>query len=487
MGRTRSKGRRDSVAAAGADGDGRNLLRELPSISRLLVVDAVRELSATYGEGLVKLQLRRLVEQWRAEVLAGSRRKIPGDDAVLEVLRDRLARFHSEGRRAINATGILLHTGLGRSVLVHDAAAALAHHDRYAVVQVSLDTGGRSKRDEKVSEMLMELTGAEATAIVNNNAAATMIALNTVAEGKEVLVSRGQLVEIGGSFRMPDVMAASGCILREVGTTNRTHPADYERAIGPNTAAICHVHTSNYRIRGFSGMPDIAELVEIGKAHNIPVIDDLGSGALVPLSRYGIAAEPLIADSLKAGADLVTCSGDKLIGGPQSGLVLGRQQWIAKLRKNPYARMFRVCKFTYAAMEHTLAHYLNETFEQEIPFYRQLSTSMPKLYERAGRVKQALSSLTGYTCEVREEVAYVGSGSIPDEGLKSYAVRVRPQAEAGRAARLEELAYALRHAVPSVFARIADDSLLLDMRSLLSEEEADELAELVLATAAQVK
>jgi len=278
-------------------------------------------------------------------------RHAPCGEEIAAELEHRLVRLcQPQGRRAINASGILLHTGLGRAPLADDAAAALAGTTRYSVLQASLESGDRSLREEKIQRLLIELTGCEAATVVNNNAAATMLILHTLAAGREVIISRGQLIEIGGSFRMPDVMSRSGAILREVGTTNRTHVRDYEEAINERTAAIMHVHTSNYRVRGFAGAPDIGELVELGRRRDVAVIDDLGSGAIVPLAEFGIGNEPLVKDSIAAGADVVCFSGDKLICGPQAGIICGKKPIIERIRRSAFARMFRVCKLTLAGL-----------------------------------------------------------------------------------------------------------------------------------------
>jgi L-seryl-tRNA(Ser) seleniumtransferase len=369
------------------------------------------------------------------------------------------------GRRAINASGILLHTGLGRAPLCDDAAEALAGASRYSILQAGLERGDRSLREEKLQRMLIALVGCEAATVVNNNAAATMLILHTLAAGRQVIISRGQLIEIGGSFRMTEVMAQSGAILREVGTTNRTHLHDYESAIGPNTGAIIHVHTSNYRIRGFAGTPDIRELVALGRKHGIPVIDDLGSGALVPLRQWGISDEPLVADSLAAGADVVCFSGDKLICGPQSGIICGNRSIIERIRANPYARMFRVCKLTLAALESTLVHFVNRTHTQAIPFYRMLSRPLEQLRSDAARLAPMLGDLPDLSIMVEDDISYIGSGSIPDEGIPTCTVRITHRTlEAG------ELARRLRQGIPSVFGRLADRALVLDMRTLFEGE-----------------
>ena len=319
--------------------------------------------------------------------------------------------------------------------------------------------------------MLIELTGCEAATVVNNNAAATMLVLNTLCEGKEAIISRGQLIEIGGEFRMPDVMARSSAIMREVGTTNRTHLRDYERAIGPNTGALMHVHTSNYRVRGFSGVPDIRELCGLGHRHDLPVIDDLGSGALIRLSRFGMADEPLVSVSIAEGADVVCFSGDKLICGPQAGILCGKKEIIERIRKNPFARMFRVCKLTIAALEATLTHFVNETYSTALPFYRMLSAPDEVLDRRAQTLAAGISGIPGIRVEVVKDVAFIGSGSMPDEGLSSQAVRIRFDEAMTARMSVDAIAEKLRTGRPSIFCRVQDDALCFDMRTLFEGEE----------------
>jgi len=301
------------------------------------------------------------------------------------------------------------------------------------------------------------------------DAAATMLVLHTLAAGREVIISRGQLVEIGGSFRMPDVMAMSSAVMREVGTTNRTHLRDYENAIGERTGALLHVHTSNYRVRGFASTPGIRELAELGRSRGLPVIDDIGSGALVALDDFGMTNEPLVADSLSAGADVACFSGDKLIGGPQSGILVGRREIVDRLRKSPFARMFRVCKLTLAALEATLVHFVNGDYAEALPFYRMLGRPLGELGEQAESFLGRISGLPGVEAEADDDVAYIGSGSIPDEGIPSRVVRLRASPPP------DELVRRLRVASPPIFARIQDDAVVFDMRTL-SREEADEVS-----------
>jgi len=443
-----------------------NPLRSLPSVSDFLAAPAGQTLCREFGEGLAKFEFRALLDGVRECFRRGRLDRVPGLAGLCEELRARLLRLTSPtARQAINATGVLLHTGLGRAPLCAEALTALTAAGRYTVLQSSLDTGKRSLREETVERMLQVLTGCEAATVVNNNAAATMLILNTLAAGKEVIVSRGQLIEIGGAYRMMDVMAMSGCRLREVGCTNRTHLRDYENALSGETGALIHVHTSNYRIRGFSSMPAVHELITLGNQHGLPVIDDLGSGALVSLQPWGLPDEPLVAESIRAGAVAACFSGDKLICGPQAGILVGRKEIIARVRKNPFARMFRVCKLTLAALEATLQHFINGTYREALPFYRLLDRPLSELTAQAETVAAALVSRSRLQVTICDDSAYVGSGSIPDQVIASKSVCLTP-----KDGDPEALAHRLRLAVPPVFGRIQDDRLVLDMRTVDRDE-----------------
>jgi len=445
------------------------LLRQLPAVAEFLSVAPGAALTEEFGAGLAKLELRALLDELRAEIRAGRRAEVPEPAELVAELHRRLTRLaRPEGRRAINATGIILHTGLGRAPLCAGALAALAGMGRASVLQADLQSGERSLREAKIERLLAALTGCEAATVVNNNAAATMLVLNTLCAGREVIVSRGQLIEIGGAFRLPDVMARSGAIMREVGTTNRTHLRDYEAALGPDTAALLHVHESNYRVHGFSGTPTVRELGALGRARGVPVIDDLGSGALVSLKEFGLADEPLVAESLAAGAEVACFSGDKLIDGPQAGIICGKREAITRMRKNPFARMFRVCRLTLAALEATLVHFVNGDWREALPLYRTLGRDLAELRAQAERLVAALSGLPGVELTLVEETSYVGSGSLPDQGLPSIALRVGASAvSAGK------LALRLRQGAPSVFGRVKDDHLLLDLRTVNPDEIED--------------
>ncbi|HCE45877.1 MAG TPA: L-seryl-tRNA(Sec) selenium transferase [Lentisphaeria bacterium] len=442
------------------------LLKSLPQLGVLLEKPEIATVKSKFGAGMTKLFLREAISEARDKILKGKLDTPPSDRQLIGEAVKKLTRTSSpEGRRAINATGILLHTGLGRAPFCDEAIAQMKVFSGYSILQTDLGSGKRSLREEKIEKMLVELTGCEAATVVNNNAAATMLILNTLSEYKETIVSRGQLIEIGGEFRMPDVMQKSRAILREVGTTNRTHLKDYEAAINQNTGAVIHVHTSNYRVRGFTGTPKISELRKLLNRHpGVPLIDDLGSGALVSLSQFGLPDEPLVTDSLAAGADVVCFSGDKLICGPQSGIICGKKEIVDRIRKNPYARMFRICKMTVAAIESTLIHFVNGTYKEKLPLYRMLSEDMKSLDKRAGKLVAQLSRNKKIKASAEDDSAYIGSGAIPDEGIPSRVVKV------GGNFSPDEISEKLRGNMPSIFCRINDDSLVFDMRSLMPDD-----------------
>ena len=365
----------------------------------------------------------------------------------------------------VNATGVVLHTNLGRAILPESAIEAMAQAARSAVnLEFDLEGGGRGDRDALVESELCALTGAEASTVVNNNAAAVLLALTAIAEGREVIVSRGELIEIGGSFRLPDVMARSGARLREVGTTNRTHPADYENAIGAETALLLKVHPSNYRVVGFTSEVTLEELVKIGRARGVPVMEDLGAGALVDMSAYGLPHEPVVADRIGAGADLVSFSGDKLLGGPQAGIIVGRRELIAKLKANALKRALRCDKLTLAALSATLRLYLRSgSLAVELPTLRFLTRSVHEMKQIAPRARDILSDHLGadFRCEIIESTSQIGSGALPTEELPTIAIRVtHPQISAN------SIADIFRRARPPIIGRVTDDGFQLDLRTI---------------------
>jgi len=449
----------------------KELLRKIPSISKFIESAQGKKLCLKYGDGFTKYTARKQLDKLRRGILDGKFQEVPSlKELSVNVEKEVLRMTTPEGRKAVNATGILLHTALGRAPYADNARDALSIFNGYSVLQVGLDDGKRCKRDRNIEEMLCELTGCEAATVVNNNAEATMLVLNTLSKGKEAVISRGQLVEIGGSFRIPDVMKQSGAKMHEIGTTNRTHLKDYKSAVNAKTGAIVHVHTSNYRVRGFSGTPDIKEICELRKKEfpDIPVVDDVGSGALVPLSEFGLSDEPLVKDSIQAGTDIVCFSGDKLISGAQCGIICGKKEVVEKIRKNAFARMFRLDKMSLSVLEATLIHFLNGTYIKEIPFYRMLKESQTTLEKKAKKIQRSLKIVSGISTEVIDGASYVGSGSIPDEGIPDKILKISFNDES---AKLEVASCDLRNNIPSIFARISDNSLQFSMRTLLEGDD----------------
>ena len=423
-------------------------LRDLPSVDELA---ADERLASAAPRPLVVAAVRSALERAREEIRAGADPGDLADRVESELAAARGARL----RRVINATGVIVHTNLGRAPLARDALERVASVAAgYSNLEYDFDDGARGSRQDHVAPILRRLTGAEAALVVNNNAGAVLLALATLAEDREVVVSRGELIEIGDGFRIPDVLARSGARLREVGTTNRTRAADYDRAIGPETAVLLRVHQSNFRVVGFTEQPRLEELVRLGRAHGIPVVDDLGSGVLVELE-----GEPSARDALNAGADLVCFSGDKLLGGPQAGIIVGRADLVEKLRRHPLQRALRADKLTLAALEGTLALYLDpERAAREIPVLRMLGEPLEAVRGRADRLADLADG------EVEPTVGRVGGGALPLAELPSFACAVE-----------EELAMPLREGGPPLVGILRDGRLLLDCRTL-TDDEADEVA-----------
>lgn len=419
-----------------------------------------------------KTAVREVLDESREAILAGrlTVKKELSLDNLHNIFQDRFkARTTFNFRGVINATGVVIHTNLGRSVLPDGAMAMIERvGSGYSNLEFDLETGKRGSRYSLVEDILCELTGAEAGLVVNNNAAAVLLALDTLAKGREVIVSRGQLVEIGGSFRIPDVMARSGARMVEVGATNRTHLRDYEAAITAETAMLLKVHTSNYRMIGFSSEVDLAEMVELAGDHDLPVMEDLGSGSLVDLSRFGLLKEPTVSEVIKAGADVVTFSGDKLLGGPQAGIILGRRKIIEKIKKNPMNRALRIDKFTLAGLEAVLRLYYDEEVAlAAIPTLAMLTMPVKKIASRAQRVSRRIKKSLAGKCVVStvKTVSQVGGGAFPEQDLPTVAVALQPEEIS-----VNKLEEQLRKGDDPVVGRIENGLFLLDMRTVADKE-----------------
>jgi len=444
--------------------------KDLPSVDRLLRGDAARALVAEHGHTLVAGEARALLDGLRAQALAGTLERATVQRCGALLAERVAARLAPRMRRVLNLTGTVIHTNLGRALLAEPALQhLLAMMAGPNDLEYDLASGGRGDRDSIVEELLCTLTGAEAATVVNNNAAAVLLTIAALARGQEVIVSRGELVEIGGAFRMPDVMAAAGATLVEVGTTNRTHPHDYERAIGERTALLMKVHTSNYAVQGFTASVDEAEIARIAHAKGLPMATDLGSGALVDLAAHGLPREPLPQEKLAAGCDVVTFSGDKLLGGPQAGLIVGSKAAVGRIRKFPMKRALRMSKLPLAALEATLRLYLRpERLAQDLPTLRLLTRPEPAIRALAQRLLPAVADAVAprFAAEVVALQGQIGSGSLPVERLPSAGLAIAPQQKKGAGRALDELAAALRALPLPVIGRIADDRLLLDLRCL---------------------
>lgn len=452
----------------------KDILRKIPSIEELLNTPELQKLTDQHDRAVVVSVARSIVDNLRTEIstiddTSKAEEMVSLPSIAAEITASVAKKFAPSIRHAINGAGIVLHTGLGRAMLSQAAVDQITDVARgYCTLATDVETGQRGSRDTHVASLLCELTGAEAATIANNNAAATMLILNTLANGKEVIISRGQLVEIGGAFRMPEVMAMSGALMREVGTTNKTHLKDYAAAINENTGAIIKVHQSNYRIVGFTEEPSIAELAALAKEHNIPLIDDLGSGALMDLAAYGVASEPMVQESVSAGADAICFSGDKLIGGPQSGIIVGKAPVIQKIKKNPLARALRVGKLEVAAIEATLKLFLDKNkLHATHPTYRMFYLSVPEIEKRASAVASKLSGLsTKADIDVIDGNSQVGSGSVPAETLPTKLLSIKPTTMSADA-----LARRLRRWKTPIFARIQQNAVLFDFRTIQPDED----------------
>lgn len=466
--------------------DQKESLRQLPSISQLLQADGIDRLQARFGTLKTTEQLRLTLESIREQIFSTSNSisatngngtstlHLSAEEIVAQAEMALEKSFASTLHGVINATGVIIHTNLGRAPLSSAAEEAIRSvSGRYSTLEFDITSGKRGKRDSHIDTLICDVTGAADALVVNNTASAVMMILAAFCQGKEVIISRGQLVEIGGGFRVPDVMAQSGAHLVEVGTTNRTHLRDYENAITENTAAIFIAHHSNFRIVGFTSEPPLSEICDLAHAHNIPVIYDQGSGCMLPTAPFGLIPEPTVPEGIAAGCDLVAFSGDKLLGGPQSGMICGAAAWVGKLKKHPLARALRPDKLCIAALAATLLHYLKDEVEQEIPVWRMISMPLERIETRANRWADTLQAAS---IPAVVEVGYstVGGGSLPGTSMESRVLALSPP-------HVERFSSAIRQAAPHVIGRIHENRLLLDPRTVRPDQDQPLLEALIAA------
>jgi L-seryl-tRNA(Ser) seleniumtransferase len=449
-----------------------NIYQWLPGVDELLLNKRIKEKQSTSRQVILD-GIRSVLGDYRHRLKENPGQYQNKEDLQRDLLNDILMeierREQPKLRQVINATGVVLHTNLGRALLSAKAMKSVEMvAASYSNLELNLDTGQRGSRYAHVEELISRLTGAESCLVVNNNAAAVLLALNTIAKGKETIVSRGELVEIGGSFRIPDVMEQSGSHLIEVGTTNKTYPADYEKRIGPETGLLLKVHTSNYRMIGFTQSTDVKELVDLGRKYHLPVMHDLGSGSLFDLKGIGIGDEPTVQQIVAGGADVVTFSGDKLLGGPQAGIIAGKEQYISLMKKNPLTRALRIDKMTVAALEATLRSYLDiEEASKEIPTLEMLTRPLEILKEQAQELKNLFSrELSSFMdIKVEEGFSQVGGGSLPGIYLPTYLVYLKLKEQ-----KVERFIHALREGEPGVLTYVRDNQVVIDPRTVLPSQ-----------------
>ncbi|WP_353684145.1 L-seryl-tRNA(Sec) selenium transferase [Thermodesulfovibrio sp. 3907-1M] len=442
--------------------DKAKVLREIPSVDRILKNEKIKALLKDYSYSMVRESVRNVIDSLRTKVLKGSFSEI-NEESLIEEIKNSLNKRYSL-QPVINATGVVIHTNLGRAILPQEAIKHVVEiAQSYSNLEYDLEMGKRGKRYAHIIDAVKKIVNVEAAVVVNNNAGAVFLSLNTLAHGKEVVVSRGELVEIGGSFRIPDVMAQSGAILREVGTTNKTRLSDYERAINENTALLLKVHRSNFKITGFTEEVSVKELCELGKQRGIPVMVDLGSGCFIDLKKYGFYGEPSVQEVVDEGADIVTFSGDKLLGGAQAGFIIGRSAIIERISKNPLMRALRVDKLTLSALEATLMLYLDEKEAiEKIPTLRMILEPPEKIKKRAAKILKMFKK-HGIEAMLREDVSMPGGGSLPESGVRTYVVAIKTD-------KPDEFSEKLRQTQPPVIGRIKDDFVIFDARTIQERE-----------------
>ena len=452
--------------------DKKNYYRYIPKVDILMETDKIKKLSEKYSRELVLESVRKITDDLREFINSSNSDddiKYKMDNVIIDVVKD-IDKYTSHNmKKVINATGTILHTNLGRAVISNEAAETVKKLvTSYSNLEYDLEAGNRGSRYSHFEKIITKITGAESAMAVNNNAAAVLLILSTFAKNKEVIVSRGELVEIGGSFRVPDVMVQSGGELIEVGTTNKTHIYDYENAINENTAALLKVHTSNYKIVGFTESVPLNELVELAKKYDLPVIEDIGSGVLVDLSKYGLTYEPTVQESIKSGIDIVCFSGDKLLGGPQAGIIVGKKAMIDKIKKHPLTRALRIDKFTAIALECVFHEYIDEEKAiKNVPVLKMINKSIDDIQVQAQMLFDKLEPIIGHLCEMKIEdcESQIGGGSLPMERLKSKCISIKPNKMTTGA-----LEKSLRFAKTPIVGRIANDKLLLDLRTVFENE-----------------
>ena len=451
------------------------LLRKIPSVEELLSKTEITELLRVHPRSVVLEAIRRGLKTLREEILAKEEsssldERLFSLDRLLPLFQQQISlQVLPRLRRVINATGVVIHTNLGRSPLHPSAVQHIIDVSAtYSNLEFDLEQGERGSRYAHVEEILCKLSGAESAMVVNNNAGAVMLVLNTMAEGREVIVSRGELVEIGGAFRIPDVMRRSGALLKEVGTTNRTHSRDYQDAIGSQTALLLKVHSSNFRMLGFTSDVPLAKLVELARQHDLPVMNDLGSGCLIDLTPYGLEKEPTVKEAIQTGVDVITFSGDKLLGGPQAGIIVGKKTSLDLIKANPLTRALRIDKLTLAALESTLLLYLDEKKAvEELPTLRMLTYDRPSLRKRGARLLKRLRGLLGDSASLvlKEDISRVGGGAYPAQELPTIVLAIKPLH-----ASVNDLEQRLRKGDPPVICRISNDELVFDLRTIFDDD-----------------
>jgi L-seryl-tRNA(Ser) seleniumtransferase len=460
-----------------------DILRKIPSVEIILESAPVKSLMEEYSRSLVVSAVRDVLEGERRSILEQSLSDVSSLEEMTVRIRDVLAaRTAKSMRRLVNATGVVLHTNIGRAVLSDSAIDAITQAGRYYTnLEYDIERGQRTTRQIHIDRLLCESTSAESALVVNNNAGAVLLALNTLAEGREVIVSRGELVEIGGSFRLPEVMAKSGAVLVEVGTTNRTTIDDYERALSDRTALLLKVHKSNFRMVGFVSEASLEELVGLGRKRDVPVMEDLGSGAIADFSLYGLPGEPVVLERIAAGADVVTFSGDKLLGGPQAGIIVGKRQLVGQMRENPLGRALRIGKFTVAALEATLLELLDTAAARErIPSVRMITDDEQTVKDRAEAFLERTEALGDVlSLALEKKLSQIGGGALPEVGVPTWAIAVRSSV-LGESS-VERI---LREGRVPILARVEKEAVYIDLRTVLPEEE--QIIEEALARAAQI-